>query len=1182
MAGADGTVKIAIELDGSDAESGFKRLKGLLSGAGDSAKSTGSTFKQMLGANVIGNALTSGIRAIGSGVRSMVGELNDSKKAWDTFEGNMKMLGNSDAEIGKAKKAMQDYATQTIYSASDMASTYSQLAAVGVDNVDQLVTGFGGLAASAENPAQAMKSLSMQATQMAAKPKVAWQDFKIMMEQAPAGMSAVAKEMGMSMDEMIAKIQDGELSTNDFFDAITKVGNNEHFSKMATEFKTVDQAIDGLKESLSNKLMPMFNKLTEIGIAAVNQLADFLEGLDFTVLEKGFDTVVQKVQEFFEALSDTGVLQNLQQAMSDVWNAIKHIFSSLTGDTQTTIASLGSALGEFINHIANVISSVAQFISSLDPGIIKAFAKALVAVVVGLKAFKVVSKVTRMFRILGSIGGSAFGKLSSSASSSGGVIKNIFSGLGDIIKKIGSTIGTVMKSIGSTISGVLKGLSQGIATVAKGIGSGIATAFRGIGQAIAMVPPTTWLSLSVAILAVGAALTLMGMQGEGIQKILEGLGSVIESLGTGIATILTSALEGFAVVVESLGTSIATVAEGIGQAIATIITASTPLVEVVGGVFTTLAQIIGDTIVRIVEALAPFIPEITKMVEVVVSNLPAIITAFGDLVSEVGSAISEIVSALADGVSDIVSSFATFVGEVGSAVSQVVTAFSGLVTAIGTAISEIATAVTEGIATIVDSFSGLVDSISGFVDSISGVIETLGDSISKVIDSFANLGDSIKGIIDEVGNTAEEIAESFQIMTDALTDLNGVDLLGIGAGLAAIGASLTGINLTGNIGGTADGMSKLSESLNGLTDISTLGDDFTGLKDGLTGLGDVASTAATGITEVKTAREGIFGISALGKDFTGLKTAFTGLGSVAVSSGVGLKVIQLAITHLPTVLNSAKTSLTNFSTALKTLQITVTSSLNSIKATFTTAMNSVKTLVTTTFNSINTAVTSVLNRMKSATTSSLNAMKTTMSSTLNSMRSSVSSSFSQMVSTVQNSMNRILSILRSTGSSGVGVMRSAGYQIGNGLAQGMYSALGAVTAAANALVNQALRAARAKAMIHSPSRLFSREVGRYLPQGVAVGIDKNVGYATSSMQGMVDELLGVDMDTSKLFGLGKTSKLYGIVGGGVSGTSQTSNTYNQNYTLNANSSGGQELTPEFMTRIIKEMAYYTNLEGGRM
>lgn len=40
---------------------------------------------------------------------------------------------------------------------------------------------------------------------------------------------------------------------------------------------------------------------------------------------------------------------------------------------------------------------------------------------------------------------------------------------------------------------------------------------------------------------------------------------------------------------------------------------------------------------------------------------------------------------------------------------------------------------------------------------------------------------------------------------------------------------------------------------------------------------------------------------------------------------------------------------------------------------------------------------------------------------------------------------------------------------------------------------------------------------------------------------------------------------------------------NQNYTLNVNGNGnGQDLTPEFMKRLMRELAYYTNQEGGKL
>lgn len=156
---ADGKVVIQVEMDGNKAQSGVERLKSLMGGLAESGERAGSVFKSVLGANVISSALFSGIGALNGGIREMMSELNSSQKAWKTFEGNLQAFGRSANEIKKAKEEMQDFATKTIYSASDMASTYSQLDAVGTKNVGSLVKAFGGLAASAENPAQAMKSL---------------------------------------------------------------------------------------------------------------------------------------------------------------------------------------------------------------------------------------------------------------------------------------------------------------------------------------------------------------------------------------------------------------------------------------------------------------------------------------------------------------------------------------------------------------------------------------------------------------------------------------------------------------------------------------------------------------------------------------------------------------------------------------------------------------------------------------------------------------------------------------------------------------------------------------------------------------------------------------------------------------------------------------------------------------
>ena len=256
-------------------QSGFNKLKNKLSGNGgvfnDGTKSANGLFKSMLGADLASSAISKSFDVLKTGAVAMAGELNEASIAWQTFDGNMKQLGKSPAQIQAAKSQMQKFAQQTIYSASDMSSTYAQLAAVGTKNTAQLVKGFGGLAASADDPKQAMKTLSEQATQMAAKPKVQWQDFKLMLEQAPGGIAAVAKSMGTSTRGLIKEVQAGTVSTDKFLAAIAKTGTNANFSRMATQYKTIGQAMDGMKETLANKLQPAFDKVSKISKEWVSQ-----------------------------------------------------------------------------------------------------------------------------------------------------------------------------------------------------------------------------------------------------------------------------------------------------------------------------------------------------------------------------------------------------------------------------------------------------------------------------------------------------------------------------------------------------------------------------------------------------------------------------------------------------------------------------------------------------------------------------------------------------------------------------------------------------------------------------------------------------------------------------------------------------------------------------------------------
>lgn len=395
---AEGKVTIQIDMDGRKAQSEVKSLKSTLLSLGDGANKIGSSFKSLLAANVVGSALMSGIGALKGGLTSMYGELSSNTKAWKTFEGNLTQVWGASEEtskkIGQVKSTLQDYATQTIYSASDMAQTYSQLAAVGIKNTDQLVMGFGGLAAAAENPTQAMKTLSQQATQMAAKPKVQWQDFKLMLEQTPAGIAAVAKEMGMSTSEMVTAVQDGKIATEDFFNAVAKVGNSDQFKKMATEFKTVDQAIDGAKETLSNKLMPAFEKLNQFGIKTVVALTDALDKINF-------DKLADNLGKALDGIDIEGIMAKAEQAMKMFFNplfvinfkgaldmvgqalhSITSAFTGVAGGGNEWILTLSNAVSALLGTIAAGAKIVKKFMDSFaETGAMQAIKNAIDSVI---------------------------------------------------------------------------------------------------------------------------------------------------------------------------------------------------------------------------------------------------------------------------------------------------------------------------------------------------------------------------------------------------------------------------------------------------------------------------------------------------------------------------------------------------------------------------------------------------------------------------------------------------------------------------------------------------------------------------------------------------------------------------------------------------------------------------------
>lgn len=168
---------------------------------------------------------------------------------------------------------------------------------------------------------------------------------------------------------------------------------------------------------------------------------------------------------------------------------------------------------------------------------------------------------------------------------------------------------------------------------------------------------------------------------------------------------------------------------------------------------------------------------------------------------------------------------------------------------------------------------------------------------------------------------------------------------------------------------------------------------------------------------------------------------------------------------------------------------------------------------------------------------------------------------------------------------------SAGMAIGEGMMSGIYAMAGSVAAAAASIASSAVAAARSTLRINSPSKVFRDQVGRAIPEGMAVGIEKYGYYVDNSMTDLANKTVESGKKYTDGFGFnlpGRGDLVNGLTDTlatrfGYAGGVSTSSSVTNNYTLNANGTANDNFfSPENMRRLLRELAYYTNLEGGKM
>ncbi|WP_285122386.1 tape measure protein [Lactococcus petauri] len=1044
----------------------FSSLTGGIKTADSAMSSFSASAAAKIGAisGVVQSLTTTGINVLSNGIREMVGELSSASATWQTFEGNMAIMGKGASEIKAVKAELQDFATKTIYSASDMSSTYSQLAAVGTKNTTQLVEGFGGLAAAAEDPAQAMKTLSQQATQMAALPKVQWMDFKLMLQQTPAGMAAVAKQMGKSTEQLVKDIQDGKVATQDFFDAISKVGGdtNGDFYKMATKFKTIGQAMDGLKEGLTNKLQPAFDKASKFGINAISKIADKVDKFNFKGLEKTIDQVGPKIEKGLVRSFDLAVAgaKKLKQGFDIAKGAVQGLWSGFKGTDaiskaeglfnrlKSSAKGVASSLKDSINMdgigagIGSALSAVMSAINSFIDGLgstnalqsIKNAFESLSGALGNIK--NNMPNDTTFFEKLGQLAGKGIERVADSISA-------IANAVGDLspeqLEKAGNALlilGTglaALKGLGM-ISGVISTISSVAGNVISVISSIVSFISGAIGSISAFFSTISAIAEAFGV-SFGALLLAVTWP---ILAIIAVVGALAYAFYTNFAGIRDFTASAFGAIADALGTAFSSLwnaLQALGQALS-------PLIPVL--------QVLGMVIVGIVvAAFIVLIAAIGLVVDAFVGIIDVISTVI-QVVAGVGNVFKKLFSGDIKGAAD----------EAGKAIGNIKDIWSGF------ANNAVTPKLNDSLNDIVNNGAGAKDSLDGVNSSASTLSGTLGGIKSPKIEPQFTMPDTSKlGMMNlpdiPVGAKVDKVDTAAVSQSPLLPDLS------LKAKVNQVDASPL----------TSGGVPGLNSLLNNPLPVPAKVDKVdTSAVSQTNAVPDInvgAKVNQVDTSAVATAGAGIQPLTMPAK-VGQIDTSSLAVGSPALAALQSNPAVIPTKTGTPDT-SAATAAIANIGTSAPPIQTPPVTAPDT-----------------------------------SAATSALTNLQTTAQNTVQPISNAGTQAGQGFVSGFQSSIGQAVGVAQNMGSqitgalSGVaGQMYGIGLNIGQGLANGMNASLGAVTAAASALAAQADKAARAKAEVHSPSRVFMA-TGQFFGQGLAIGMQKQYDNVANAGAGLFD------------------------------------------------------------------------------
>ena len=757
------------------------------------------------------------------------GEITSASDSAQKFASTLNFAGVSEKQIRKLTASTQDYADKTVYDLNDIRNTTAQLAANGVPNYDRLAEAAGNLNAVAGGSADTFKSVAMVLTQTAGQGKLTTENWNQLSDAIPGASGKIQqalKEAGAYTGNFRDAMADGEITAQEFNDAIMSLGFTDAAVEAATSASTIEGATGNLEAAFVKLGASVLDSVKPAITGGMSWIADGVTNA-VPVVQAGIEGIIGWFQSLYAKLEENGAITAFKSAWDTIRDAIMGVVNMVV-DWDHMIPPDNLANG--IKLVADTLNWFVQHGRELAP-IIIAIGTAFAAV--------------KGYQALNSGLQALTGTMNTVTTAAKGISNGIM-----LMTDLGGPV-AMLKQMAGGLS-LVKTAQTAWSTATK-----MATAVQGAFNAVIAANPIG--AIVVAVAAVVAALVWFFTQTEVGRRawaaftswlsetwaaLVEGAKAIWNGLGEFLANLWATITGG----VQSAWNGIAGFFTGLWQTISGGVTGAwTSITTFLSGVWTGISTFFTDVWNRIVAFFTPIINGIRNTIGNVLNAIKSVWTS-------IWNAVRSVASTIWNAISGVVS---TYIQNVSNTISTVLNAISGVWTSVWNSVSSflgniwhgITSAVSNGIQNVSNTISTVLNAISGVWTSVwnsvssflgniwHGITSAVSNGIQNVSNTVGRIKSTVLGAVSGAGQWLYDTGR--QVISGLINGIGGAfqwvrnTISNLGSSLVGWAKSVLGIHSPSRIfrdevgkwipAGMAQGIDKASglvaDSIDGLTDM---------------------------------------------------------------------------------------------------------------------------------------------------------------------------------------------------------------------------------------------------------------------------------------------------------------------------------------------------------------------------